>query len=153
MNIYTGHFCTLVLRRLVPSTCSNRGMWWSFQSFCDFPVHVNYSSMFLLSLKWDLYYGRGFLILFCCVFCCCCWFFACVRPQVWLLQKWFWASGLAFLPFFSWSNHHVYRPECTLYQKCVSFSGESLCLPNTTQMAVWGTVSPNRNRECAEMFP
>lgn len=71
------------------------------------------------------------------------------RTQAWLLQKWLWASGLAFLPFFSWSNHLVCRPKCILYnQKCVSFSSESLWLPNTTQMAVWKTESPNRNREC-----
>lgn len=47
-------------------------------------------------------------------------------------------------------NHHVCTHECTLYnQKCVSFSSEPPWLPNTTQMAVWGTVSRNGNRECA----
>lgn len=80
--------------------------------------------------------------------------FVCFKSEAWLLQKQLWASGLVFLLFFSWSNHHVYRSECTPYnQKCVSFSVESLWLPNTTQMVVWGTVSPNGNTELAEMFP
>lgn len=106
-------------------------LWFSVRA--HFPLHI----LFL----WHEVYAMGFL-------------FVCFRPEVWLFQKWFWTSGLAFLPFFFWSNHHVYKSECTLHnQKCVSFSGESLWLPNTTQMAVWGTVSPNRNKECGEMFP
>lgn len=82
---------------------------------------------------WHLYYG---------VFIC--WFFLGPKPGSS-------RSGSEHLDslFYHFSPDLVCRPECILYnQKCVSFSSESLWLPNTTQMAVWKTESPNGNREC-----